>query len=214
MAKPGASEVTKPAKPSQPTKKVPASRGPKAEPSPKQGRPDWEAIERDYRTGRFTLRELEAKHGVRHSTISSRVQREGWTQDLADAVRQATRAALIAPSVVQGASSVVQSVQAAAELNKQVILGHRKQLAELQAQAEFARAKLITLGDTVADIKEAAVYVSALEASARTAKIVIEAERKAFNLDAENDKDKPPPADAPSGLEPGEAYLVMVQGKR
>jgi len=31
---------------------------------------DWEAIERDYRTDKFTLRELEAKHGTNNATIA------------------------------------------------------------------------------------------------------------------------------------------------
>ena len=56
---------------------------------------DWEAIERDYRTGRFTLRELESKHGRSASQICRRAQAEGWTQDLRDLVRQATSAAII-----------------------------------------------------------------------------------------------------------------------
>lgn len=157
----------------------------------RQDKPDWHAIERDYRTGRFTLRELEAKHGAPNSTIARRAKREGWTQDLSSAVRQATNAALI-QEMVQHECSAAQhgaaaTVLAAAEVNKQVILAHRKRLADLQAQAQQARDTLVRLGEAVADIKEAATLVSALEAAARTAKIVIEAERKAYGLDADND---------------------------
>ena len=72
-------------------------RAPAPEPgAPARVRPDWQAVERDYRTGKFTLRELEHKHGAANSTIARRAAREGWSQDLSAAVRQATNAKLIA----------------------------------------------------------------------------------------------------------------------
>ena len=194
----------------EPTKPVKPQRAAKAA--------DWDAIERDYRTGRFTFRELETKYGVPNSTIMRRQKREGWSADLSNAVRQATNAALIQAHVQQECSAAQQNaaetVLAAAEVNKQVILAHRKQLADLQAHAQRAREKLVQLGDAVADVKEAATLVSALEAAARTTKIVIEAERKAFGIDSPAGTEPSTPEVAPSGMEPGEAYLIMVQGAK
>ena len=46
-------------------------------PAPGRRRLDWEAIERDYRTGKFTLRELEAKHGANNATIARRAAMAG-----------------------------------------------------------------------------------------------------------------------------------------
>ena len=98
-------------------------------------RTDWEAVERDYRTGRFTLRELETKYEVNNSTISRRADKHGWTQDLSTAIKQATNAKLIQSIVAAECSTAQQNaadtVLAAAEVNKQVILGHRKGLQEL-----------------------------------------------------------------------------------
>ena len=98
-------------------------------------RTDWEAVERDYRTGRFTLRELETKYGVNNSTISRRADKHGWTQDLSSAIKQATNAKLIQSIVAAECSTAQQNaaetVLVAAEVNKQVILGHRKGLQEL-----------------------------------------------------------------------------------
>lgn len=98
-------------------------------------RTDWDAVERDYRTGRFTLRELETKYEVNNSTISRRADKHGWTQDLSTAIKQATNAKLIQSIVAAECSTAQQNaadtVLAAAEVNKQVILGHRKGLQEL-----------------------------------------------------------------------------------
>lgn len=55
------------------------------DPAPADG-PDWEAIERDYRTGKFTLRQLAAKHGSSAPTIMRRARDGGWTQDIAPLV--------------------------------------------------------------------------------------------------------------------------------
>jgi hypothetical protein len=185
----------------------------------KRRRIDWEAIERDYRTGKFTLRELEAKHGAGYAKISKRAKDNGWTKDLADAVRQATTAALIAEvataRATEGQKAATTVVLAAAELNKQVILGHRRQAGEARAAMETARTKLLSLADTVADIREAATFVSATESLSRTTKTVIEIERTAFGLDDANKApDKPDPIDftAIPQDERMAAYLRLVGG--
>lgn len=149
-------------------------------------RPDWEAVERDYRTGRFSLRELAVLHNANHATIGRRVEREGWTKDLTQAIRLATHAKLIEEETQQHCDNARQSatsvVLAAAETNRQIILGHRRQAVAARTAMETARAKLLALSDTVADIREAAVLVSATESLSRTSRIVIEIELQAFGL--------------------------------
>ena len=41
---------------------------------------DWLAVERDYRAGLLSLRELGQKHGCSHSTIANFASRHGWTR--------------------------------------------------------------------------------------------------------------------------------------
>lgn len=89
---------------------------------------DWEAVERDYRTGRHTLRELERLHGVSYAEISRRAKKDGWTKDLRDAIKQATDAAVLLENVSKAQKDITETVLIAAELNKQVILGHRTDL--------------------------------------------------------------------------------------
>jgi len=39
---------------------------------------DWGAIERDYRSGHLSLRQMSFKHGCSHSGIANLARREGW----------------------------------------------------------------------------------------------------------------------------------------
>lgn len=42
---------------------------------------DWSAIERDYRSGLLSLRQLAHKHDCSHSAIANFAGRHGWTRD-------------------------------------------------------------------------------------------------------------------------------------
>jgi len=160
-----------------------------AEAVPKRMRADWDAIERDYRTDKFTLRELAAKFGVSHQAIATRAKKRAWTQDLSLAIKQATNALLVdelvAKEVDKNGQAVANTVLAAAELNSRIIQGHRTRLAALHDAVVTAKHKLMVLGDSVADIREAATFVQAVGNLATATKTLIEQERKAHNLDDE-----------------------------
>ena len=148
---------------------------------------DWEAVERDYRTGKYSLRELGARHGADHGLISRKARKEGWTQDLSAAIRQATNArlaeSLVSTEVNESHQKVNAVVVASADVNTRIILGHRTRLTDLAGAVDQARAKLLELGDSVADIKEAATFVQAVGNLASATKTLLEQERKAHNLD-------------------------------
>jgi hypothetical protein len=114
---------------------------PKAVASAKKQRTDWDAVERDYRTGKFTLRELGAKHGADNGLISRKAKKDGWTQDLSLAIKQATNAKLIeelvSKEVSNGQQKVSNTVLAAADLNKQVILSHRNDILRARDLTNF-----------------------------------------------------------------------------
>ena len=155
---------------------------------------DWDAVERDYRTGKFTLRELASKYGVSHQAIAKRAKVGKWTQDLGEAIRAATNARLtselVANEVAKGGQAVANVVLAAAEVNTQVILAHRQHLARMDEMLKAAEVKLSAIGDTVADVREAKTYVDAVASAVAARKTLIEQERKAFGID-----DTPPSDD-------------------
>ncbi len=108
---------------------------PKAKVSPKgKGKRgyDWDAIERDYRTDKFTFDELSDKHGPSRETICRKAKEMGWKKDLSDAIRQATRIVVAEAASQKAQQEVTETIAVAAEMNKRVILGHRKDIIEFR----------------------------------------------------------------------------------
>jgi hypothetical protein len=210
--------------------KVQASRAPAPTPE-KRKRVDWEAVERDYRTGRFTDQELATKFGnlVSRQAITKMAKVKGWQKDLSSAVRQATKASLIADEakkkvaeqvankVAESCNATVDTVLIAAETNKQVILGHRRDIHALRSLTmdmamELAQASRPDLNriaeilatedataeqiDTVrADVAALTRLPSRILSVQRLAQAVTRLqllERRAFGLD---DPEQPPPVD-------------------
>lgn len=202
--------------------------------APKRRRIDWEAVERDYRTGKFTLRELESKHGAGYAKISARAKENGWTKDLAAVVRKATSAALIAEvataRATEGQKATTDVVLAAAELNKQVILQHRDELrqartlamdllAEVKSQRLMAAEKELlaqVLAGKAEDIKEISdaqrVVNKALATGSRVSSVKALAETltKLHSGErvafglADEPGDEPPSAPDPATIPPGQ----------
>ena len=50
--------------------------------------PDWEAIERTYRTNTLSNRQLGRAHGISETAIRKRAKEHGWTRDLEQRVRE------------------------------------------------------------------------------------------------------------------------------
>jgi hypothetical protein len=128
--------------------------------APKKPKTDWQAVERDYRTGQFTNRELGAKHHADHGLISRKAKAGGWTKDLSIAIQQATNAKLVeelvTKEVINSHHKVTNTIQAAAEANKNVILAHRTGLnrlttikAKLLDQIEQAAVNMVDLAEVI-----------------------------------------------------------------
>ncbi len=110
---------------------------------------DWVAIERDFRTDQFSLRELAAKHGPSPGQISKRAKAGGWKKDLTEAIGTQTKARLAEETAkatsgegntdgnsVSSRAQEEATVKAAAEARVQIVLGHRKQVTRLRLTSE------------------------------------------------------------------------------
>lgn len=60
---------------------------------------DWELIEKHYRAGIKTVRQLATEYGVSHTAIQKRATKFGWTRDLSEKIQQ-TAKNLVATQVV------------------------------------------------------------------------------------------------------------------
>lgn len=126
-----------------PAAKPAAKRAPAAKKAPpkaiepaapaKRQRLDREALERDFRVGKLTYREMAEKHGITPGRITQLATELGWIRgDLKTVVNAATQSLLVAQMVDGEVNKVKQglneSVLAAAELNAQVIQRHRSRV--------------------------------------------------------------------------------------
>ena len=179
---------------------------------------DWDAIERDYRLGQFTLRQIAKKHGVTAGGISRKAEKEKWVKDLSQQVKEKTQAALISNSTQINADAVHVAVQT----NVALILEHRADIRESRALTKELLAELREAGESRAEIEDAvidetsgdknskrrAIMLRAVALPSRAAvignlssalKTLIGLERHAFNLDDPQGK-SPDTADSPRDL--------------
>ncbi len=94
---------------------------------------DWEAIERDYRAGLLSIREIAGRHGCTHTAIGKRAKAEGWGRDLKAKIR-AKADALVSKREVsievasKSAETERQIIEANAEAIVSIRMGHRSDI--------------------------------------------------------------------------------------
>lgn len=197
---------------------------------------DWAAIERDYRVGQLTVREIARQYGIAASSITRRAEKNGWARDFSDEIRAKTQAALLRnteSATPERNAPTREDLAVAVETNVSLVLGHRKGLARLRIIAEKLATQLDADSDDIKDIEEAieeetagdknperrnrmlkAVSLGSRAGIARelsqVLKNLIPLERQAFNLDEKGSSDP----DAPTGgvvvhkIDPASAELL------
>jgi hypothetical protein len=108
---------------------------------PKRKAPDWEAIEREYRAGQLSVRQIAANFGISHTAIQKRVSAGGWEQDLTEKVQKAVARKIVASAVATASprekmATEREIVKAASDRGAQVIQGHLARAARLAKIAD------------------------------------------------------------------------------
>ncbi|MDL4860790.1 hypothetical protein NPJ88_000435 [Halomonas elongata] len=155
-------------------------------------KPDWEAIEADFRAGSLSIRAVAERHGVAESSIRKRAKKHGWQRDLTEKVQKAARDKLVRKEVrTNGAQDAVRTdeeiVEEASTEAASVVLAHRSDLAQWRGIAQKLCAALQEM-----DVDEANhdKFSRSLNAGVDAQLKVIKGERQAYNLDTEEgDKD-------------------------
>lgn len=175
--------------------------------------PDWEAVERDYRAGLLSVREIASTCNVSHVAIHKRAKRDGWVRDLAAKIK-AKADSLVNSQVVNAEVNKERAltekgiVDANAQAIANVRMAHRtdigrsrrlanKLLEELEAMTDENG----TLRELIDQMREDEGPASLLEAAQKmaslpgrskimkelseTLKTLIGLERQAYSLDAE-----------------------------
>lgn len=170
---------------------------------------DWEAIERDYRSGIGSLSEIGARYGVSKGRISQIATRDGWDRDLSAKI-QAKAEAKLNDSLVNAelnAKRLVtdrERVEAGAAAITEMVLAHRKDTAALRQLVNAYREELASCGD---DLKARAGILKMLS---DTQKTLIGIERQAFGISDDPEQNKPPEAKAVSEMEAARRVAFLL----
>lgn len=120
--------------------------------------PDWELIERQYRAGLLSVREIAASQGITHGAINKRAKRDDWPRDLKAKVK-AKADALVSKSAVSKQVSADTKiaerieVEANANLVYEVRLAHRTDITRSRKLANKLLDELESLTDEQGTIK-------------------------------------------------------------
>lgn len=101
---------------------------------------DWEAIEREYRAGLKSLREIGRDYGVSHVAVKKRADRDGWDRDLSAKIKAraealVTKAEVNAEVTAETKAADQAIVEANATAIMRVRLAHRKDIARARSLA-------------------------------------------------------------------------------
>lgn len=103
---------------------------------------DWESIERDYRAGILSLREIGTLYSITHGAIRKRAEKDGWTRDLRERI-QAKAAALVSAALVS--SQVSTDTKKATE--REIVDANAVKVADVQIahRRDITRMRLLVL---------------------------------------------------------------------
>ncbi|MGK3496985.1 hypothetical protein [Citrobacter youngae] len=117
-------------------------------------KPDWEAIEKVYRAGIMSLREIASQHGISEGAIRKRAKRDEWSRDLNAKVKERADDLVRKAEVrKQVRSETVLServlIEATAEVIATVRMEHR---GDIRRAREITNALFDELGAECADV--------------------------------------------------------------
>lgn len=148
--------------------------------------PDWEAIERAYRAGSLSVRAIGDAQGVNHATILKRAKKEGWSRDLTEQVRAATKQKVTKAVTTNGNHAPLvtdaEIIEEASDQAAAVVLAHRSGLAQWRTISNKLSTFLNSVDVTAENHGD---FARSLNAGVDAQLKVIKGERQAYNLDTE-----------------------------
>jgi len=126
---------------------------------------DWEAVEREYRTGIRSLKDIGAEFGVSDAGILKRAKKEEWQRDLTERIRAKAEAKVSAALVSEKVSAESNAnerivVEASAQVLADALLGQRRDVSRSRSIVQKLFDELEAQGD---GLEELAMLGEALE---------------------------------------------------
>jgi hypothetical protein len=139
-------------------------------------RADWEPIERDYRAGTMSIREVAKAHGVSDTAIRKKAKAEGWERDLTERVNEKVRTDLVRTSVRTADPQTEQEiVDAAAATVVQVVRSHRKRITSQTDLVDLLTKQLIDVAGKREDFEEAIEIETATDETGKRQAMMLKA---------------------------------------
>jgi hypothetical protein len=105
---------------------------------------DWEAVERDYRAGVLSIREIGRLNGVSEGAIRKKAKGEGWQRDLTARVAEKVRTELVRSEVrTANPQTEKEIIEVAAATVVQVVREHRGRIKQGNQLVELLTNQLI-----------------------------------------------------------------------
>jgi len=113
---------------------------------------DWELIERDYRAGIKTLRQIADEHGVSHTAIQKRAKKDEWSRDLTERVQQKAKELVAKKEVSKEVAkeqkqSDLETVRVYGEVVANIDLSQREDVKLAMANARGMLVELVQLSN-------------------------------------------------------------------
>ncbi len=150
---------------------------------------DWEAIEREYKAGQLSIREIARQYDVSPALIVRKAKKQEWKRDLTEQIRKSVNIKLVNTDVNTDVNTQ-EIVEMAAVRSVEIVRSHRKYLSRLLHIADTFMTDLEKNCDQE-NSKLKMKYkekVEILKAIIQAISKVIPLERQAFNLDIQEDK--------------------------
>jgi len=118
---------------------------------------DWEAVEREYRAGIRSLRDIGAEFGVSDAGILKRAKKEEWQRDLTERIRAKAEAKVSAALVSEKVSAESNAnerivVEASAQVLADALLGQRRDVSRSRSIVQKLFDELEAQGDGLAEL--------------------------------------------------------------
>lgn len=118
---------------------------------------DWEAVEREYRAGIRSLRDIGAEFGVSDAGILKRAKKDEWQRDLTERIRAKAEAKVSAALVSEKVSAESNAnerivVEASAQVLADALLGQRRDVSRSRSIVQRLFDELEAQGDGLAEL--------------------------------------------------------------
>lgn len=100
----------------------------------RKARIDWEAVEKDYRTGKYSTRQLGERHNCSNASVANKAKEMGWKKDLTKQISQRTKNKSV--EMTTGKTDDAEIVEAAAEENARIINTHKGYVSKWQERTD------------------------------------------------------------------------------